>query len=345
MKIAGGMFGLEEDTEVVQANSPQFLLGPNLLFLSARCGLKFLVDHLKPAQVWLPSYLCCSILESIDPKKTDLCFFEVGYDLEVVSLEWMDNLIPGSLVVLIDYFGFPCDDEICSKAQSRGAYVLEDASQALLSKHTGRQSDYLLFSPRKTVGVPDGGVLRFLNGHNPPDIHLNDPPANWWLKSLEASIGRREFDLNGGERKWYDLFREVERDYPMGFYRMSDLSKTLLESSIDYETVSEKRRMNFAMLAESFGRISVIKELDQQTVPLGFPIRVHNREAIRQHLFKHNIYPPIHWDIIDCVPGRFSGSHRLSAEILTIPCDQRLEPDDILRIIKILHEGLGVHGA
>jgi hypothetical protein len=335
------MFGFEACLDAVPAAEPQFMHEPKLLFLSARCGIKFLIDTLRPAQVWMPSYLCCDIIDAVDPQVTELRFFEVGYDLEVTSLDWLDVLLPGSLVMLIDYFGFPCNDHVAKEAKARGAFILENATQALLSTHVGRQSDFLLFSPRKTLGVPDGGILRYLRDGALPPAHLIPPPQEWWLKALEACIARREFDRYGGVRRWFDLFRQLEAAYPLGPYRMSELSEMLLESVFDYPAIAQARRANYAYLAESFAEHALINRLDENTVPLGFPIRLRKRDEVRQFLFDHGVYPPVHWQIKECVPAQFVESHRLSAHIMTIPCDQRLGRDDVMRISDLLHRALG----
>jgi hypothetical protein len=341
MRIAGGMFGFEGSLGYVQTNVPQFMSEPRLLFLSARCAIQFLIHKLNPPQVWMPSYLCCSMIDAVDQKLTKLMFFQIGLDLESVSLDWLDLLSPGSLVVLIDYFGFPCSRQVIKDVQSRGAFVLEDASQALLSSHVGHQSDFVLFSPRKTIGVPDGGVLQFRRNHPSFSVELLPPPRKWWLKALEACIARREFDKFGGDSSWYELFRQVEGTYPLGLYRMSELSEFLIETAFNYDAIAEARRANYAYLMERLSDYALIKELDDSTVPIGFPISVNNRDNVRQALFDLQIYPPIHWEINECVPNSFNASHELSKRIMTIPCDQRLKRDNLIRIADILSAAMG----
>ena len=336
MRIVGGMFGLEASLDTTKATGPRFMREPKLLFLSARCGIKFLVDSLKPAQVWMPSYLCCSMMDAIDPRASVLKFFPVGYDLQITSLDWLDLLLPGSLVVLIDYFGFPCDDHVATEAQSRGALVLEDASQALLSTRVGEHSDFLLFSPRKTLGVPDGGILRRSGDGALPPAKLMAPPREWWLTALDACIARREFDRFGGQRNCFELFRQLEAAYPLGPFRMSELSEMLLESAFDYAAIAKARRANYAYLAESLADCALFKKLDGDTVPLGFPIRLRKRDEVLRFLFEQEVYPPVHWPIAECVPSEFVESHRLSTEIMTIPCDQRYGLEDMARLADLI---------
>jgi hypothetical protein len=64
-------------------------------------------------------------------------------------------------------------------------------------------------------------------------------------------------------------------------------------------------------------------------VPLGFPVRLKNRDQVQQNLFKHKIYPPVHWPIKDVVPETFIESHLLSDQILTLVCDQRYDFDEM----------------
>lgn len=345
MRIVGGMFGLPEDISAVGNSKPPFMQEPYLLFLSARCAMHCLIKSLRPRQVWLPSFLCCSMLQAVDPSTSEIHFFPVDYDLRVSSIAWLSELKAGSLVVLIDYFGFPCDGDLIQQIIKRGAYVLEDASQALLSSHVGEHSDWVVFSPRKFLGVPDGGILLLRNDQTLlPIRELMPPPGEWWLRAVEACVERREFDKFGGERRWFDLFRKVEAFFPVGAYRMSDLSQLLLQVGFDYDAIAEARRTNFRLLAERLSEYAIFSTLDEGTVPLGFPVRVHNRNQVREALYGYGVYPPVHWDVSQCVPNTFEESYRLSHCIMTIPCDQRLGHDDIVRTADIflkVVKGLG----
>ena len=54
---------------------------------------------------------------------------------------------------------------------------------------------------------------------------------------------------------------------------------------------------------------------------------------MREKLFKQEIYPPIHWRLAGAVPESFVASHRLAADILTLPCDQRYALADMERMV------------
>jgi dTDP-4-amino-4,6-dideoxygalactose transaminase len=116
---------------------------------------------------------------------------------------------------------------------------------------------------------------------------------------------------------------------------MSELSEAMLKHAMNWEDISVRRRKNYLHLQEKIGEFALIPLLDDATVPLGFPVRVANRNSIREALFRAEIYPPVHWPINECVPDEFTESHTLSREIMTLPCDQRYNEEDLDRMIEV----------
>lgn len=334
-RIIGGMFGLETPKETRHA-SPTFITQSKCFLVNGRSGIALVIRQLSIARAWIPSYLCESIIDALNGSAVEINFYEVNYDLEIASSTWVDDVESGDLVVLIDYFGFHCfDGALASRIKEQGAWILEDACQALLSD-VATYSDFVLYSPRKFVGVPDGGILTVKCKVNLDGVSLASAPELWWLKSLRASLLRREYDHDGASRAWFDLFQESESSSPIGLYSISDLSKSLLTCCIDYSLVAERRVENFRLLSEELREFALFKDVPVGVVPVGFPIRVKSRDRIRAALFGHGIYPPVHWQIGRVVPDRFSDSHRLAADIMTLPCDQRYTGSEMRRMLECL---------
>ena len=304
------------------------------MLLNARCAIRLLLERLSPRQTWMPSYLCESMLHAADRTSTRVRFYPVDYDLHTASVTWLTDVGEGDVVILIDYFGFPCDAAIARGAKERGAVVVEDACQALLSDGVGELADYALFSPRKFLGVPDGGVLRGRTAFDREASVTEEPPADWWLPALEAMVQRREFDRYGGEPAWFGLFRDVEDRAPIGAFAMSDLSRRLLLHAFYYEAIADRRRRNYEYLSRRLPGIALRPELPHGVVPLGFPVRVARRDELRQRLFDGKIYPPVHWPVPSAVPARFEEARRLAGDIMTLPCDQRYDEADMERIVQ-----------
>jgi dTDP-4-amino-4,6-dideoxygalactose transaminase len=333
--LIGGMLGLE----LGSAGQPApFLKGGELLFVNARSALAWLVETLCPSRVWLPSYLCSAVARPLLDHGVATYFFPINDHLEPWPGPWLKQLQPRDLVVAIDYFGFPCPPWFPEQVRQSGAWFVSDASQALLSAGAGQLADFVLFSPRKFVGVPDGGVLRMNTKLSLRKLALDAAPAAWWLSALEAAVVRREFDAHGGPRRWFELFQQTEEAAPVGPYAMSELSRLLLTRAIDYAALARRRQENFRTLLEQFPELALYRVLPEEVVPLGFPIRLRDRDRVRDQLFAADIYPATHWPLDGLVPAQFEASHRLAREILTLPCDQRYDLADMDRIVQALRK-------
>lgn len=338
--LTGGMLGLELGTSTRTAEPPFFKSG-ELLFVNARSALAWLVEALCPNRVWLPSYLCACLVETLYDQGVAAFYFPVNEHLEPQPAAWLQQLRPRDLVVAIDYFGFPCPPWFPEQVRQAGAWLVEDASQALLTADVGRQADFVIFSPRKFVGVPDGGVLRLNTRLSIRKLTTEPPPVDWWLKSLAATVLRREFDRHGGAREWLPLAQATEKDAPVGPYAMSELSRQLLSHGIDFQHVARRRRENYGSLLNDLNDRALFRVLPDGVVPFGFPIRVPNRDHVQESLLASAIQAEVHWPIRDLVPAQFEASHRLAADLLTLPCDQRCGGDEMDHVVQSLRKACG----
>jgi len=338
-EIIGGMFGLEEPVSFSTSDAP-FLKEDSLFLINARSAIRLVVDRFSSPTIWLPSYLCPAIVEALRGTQAQIRFYALDDQLAQTSRKWFEGIRERDLVVVIDFFGFPADAECVREAQERGARVLEDAGQALLTQRVGSTADFVVFSPRKFAGVADGGILNCKDRQSFESVQLHQPPGKWWLKAWFATVLRREFDLHGADRRWFQLFRETEAEAPVGPYAMSELSRLLLTKVISYSGVAQRRIDNYRELDKTLGHLALFPSLPSGVVPLGFPIRAKNRDSVQQKLFREQIYPPIHWALCGVVPPEFTQSHQLSAEILTLPCDQRYNRSDMERTAHVVLEAV-----
>jgi len=328
------MFALPEFCKPPLRQVKYDFLSPSSLFLAnARSSITILANILQSKTVWMPSYFCPVMLQALKRQGVEIQFFPVDLHLRIEITDWISRINKNDLVILIDYFGFPTELSIAEKIKARQAWILEDASQAMLTYERLPLADFLIISPRKFTGVPDGGVLVSKCSIKFDEIALEDAPLEWQVDSLRASVLRKGFDRGlTQDRMWYTLFRKQEEDIPIGYFSMSDISRYLLENIIDYTEIAGKRRENYLFLLERLKPWAMYKTLNDSVVPLGFPIVLENRDAIRQKLFAECIYPPVHWEIKDAVPSVFEHSHWLSAHIMTLPCDQRYNFEDMERL-------------
>jgi dTDP-4-amino-4,6-dideoxygalactose transaminase len=128
---------------------------------------------------------------------------------------------------------------------------------------------------------------------------------------------------------------------PTGLHPMSNFTQAQMVGVIDFDNDRLQRISNFNFLFSELERVSLIKDM-KGSAPLGFPIVLERRDEVRSALFKHNIYPPIHWAIQGVVPVQYKESHELSRRVMTIPCDGRYDSFDMRRIVSILENECGV---
>ena len=123
---------------------------------------------------------------------------------------------------------------------------------------------------------------------------------------------------------------------------MSTLSRAMLQHSFDYGAIARQRISNYLALTKNLSKWALFPTLLPGTIPVGFPVRLEARDQVRQALFAEEIYPPVHWASGRGCSERFSvPATFLSAEILTLPCDQRYNEQDMERISNIIIEGSG----
>ena len=259
--------------------------------------------------------------------------YPVSRSLTLEEDSWIADIRPNDLVIAIHYFGFELSSFPWRQVCAAGAVLLEDCCQALFRAGAWTGSYGRVFSPRKFIGVPDGGILVGDGAAKSSAPALGPAPGDWWAQALEVGLLRRDFDLAGAESNWYERFRQVEATFPLGAFKASELSTCILERGIDYPQMAEARRSNYFALLSDLREYALFTVLEDECVPMGFPVAVPaaRRDSILRFLYARQIYPPIHWRLGDSVPPEFAASHRLSASILTLIVDQRYDARDMRR--------------
>jgi hypothetical protein len=336
--FVGGMFGRERAATV--SRGLEGLLGERAsLWVNGRSAIREIALRVLPRRIWLPNYACSSLRAAIaDLRHTAVEHYPVTRAL-LPDNEVAQRVAPDDLVVVIDYFGFPIGCEFLDRCRRSGALILEDACGALFRRPADSLADFLVRSPRKFVGVPDGGILNVIRDGLPECVPAAPPPSRWQRRSIEAFERRSLFDAGDSDRSWFDLFQEVERDQPCGPFGMSPAAIELLQS-IDVASITARRRHNYEILLEQLSAWALFPRLPDGVVPLGFPLLCPDREPLQRRLHQRQIYAAVHWRLGDPPPQSPEVIRELAACQLTIPCDQRLDADTMRAIAGIVRQEL-----
>ncbi|PIQ23296.1 hypothetical protein COW36_08110 [bacterium (Candidatus Blackallbacteria) CG17_big_fil_post_rev_8_21_14_2_50_48_46] len=336
----GGLFAYHEIN--LQAE-PHWPFPESALFTwNARSALYLLIQSLKPERIWLPSFICPQLIDAVS-EQVKISFYEIDQTLKPVHLRWTQKLRSDDLVLCPIYFGMLPSTAFIQALQDSPASMVVDAAQGLFVKSLFPDG-YTLYSPRKWLGIPDGGVL------TGPRISLKfnelpPPPAVPWLKMQKALLLRRDFDFKGKhdiqlQAEWFHLYQRAETEQKTGAYAMSSHSRAILNHAVNYSEIARIRRENFKYLLDQIPDLAVFKELPEQAVPLGFPIQTPQRDKLQHSLAKAQIYCPVHWRLENRIPSEFQNSHLLSEQILTLPIDQRYQEQEMHYLLKHLLKSL-----
>lgn len=318
-RAIGGYFELELPRGEV-------LLHDNALrFQSSRAAFLALLRAERPAAVWMPWYICDAMIEPLRMTGTPVKRYRLDADLGVQSAdigadEWL---------LYVNYFGLcarQVNDVLSRFPRER---VLIDNAQALFAQ----PADCLatLYSPRKFLGVPDGGYL--ITGQ---PVGMPEAIDDGSLLRCGHLLTRLAKDAEAGYADYTAAEEGLKHQEPL---RMSRLTERLL-ASVDYAHVRARRAENFAFLHEKLHRYNRFTfHHDEHAVPLCYPI-FDVPTGLRETLRAQRIYTPTYWPDVAHAEGAPDFERNLPASALCLPCDQRLTRDDLTPMVQHLLDWL-----
>lgn len=306
-------------------------------FQSGRSALQAVVRAARLETVWIPDYVCDTVIAAAREGGAALRFYEIGPGLTPVEVP--ARLGPGQALLYVNYFG------LCS-AQVRALRSLLPARSLIIDDchapfHDPGDVLASVLSPRKFAGLPDGGLVRTGAGW-----HLQEPE-----EQDADSIDRARFLLRrAGEsaRAGYAEFDAARRSLNgIAPRRMSALTRRMLRS-VDWDAVAAARRRNFAAMHERLAPTNALRwDPAPQDVPLCYPYRVPGCDsaAARERLAAQDIFVPTYWPdaLARLPPGRWERG--LMDETLFLPIDQRMDGTQVQhvceRVLDTLHDSKG----
>jgi len=131
------------------------------LYLIAKFRIK--ATGKKNIVVWCPDYFCNSSLAPLRELGVQLKFYQIQEDVNPnieSCLELMKEAKP-DLIIAVHYFGKPAELSGLQNISSEiGAWLIEDSAHvAIPVKKIGTYGDFILYSPYKSLPIPDGALL------------------------------------------------------------------------------------------------------------------------------------------------------------------------------------------
>tara|TARA_B110000971_G_C20035336_1_gene513864 strand:- start:3838 stop:4830 length:993 start_codon:yes stop_codon:yes gene_type:complete len=242
--------------------------------------------------VLVPELICEEVTETIKKVNARPVFYKVKYNLQPETLIFKKNI---KAVIAVNYFGFPQDLNpfriFCKKNK---VLLIEDNSHGLLSKNSdkkklGLRADIGIFSFRKTLFCPDGGILsinkRIKFTEKEQLVFTNHSIYYFYLKKILLSI------QNKSGVKIFFWFQSLVRIYRLIFYGNKILNENnpskrrlLIKGphKISYQILNRtnfinegiRRKKLFLLFENKLSGLNinpVFKNLSESTIPYGYP--------------------------------------------------------------------------
>lgn len=287
-------------------------------FMSGRSALQAIIAENDFRTVALPFWICESVIEQFINKGIDVVF----YDKEIPEAD---------AIVIMDFFGFS-QKKIIS---SFNGIKIRDVTHSIFS-NSFSDSDYYFGSLRKWAGFYSGG---FAWGFKEP-INYETDTSNYLSLRRKAMVLKRDYiEEKIDSKKYLDIFNQAEQELKAVGILPAALSDIQKAKILDVDFIRKSRRHNANVLLEALKDIAIYPILEDHDCPLFVPIRLKNRDKLRERLIESQIYCPVHWPI--------SKLHKLQPwmklfyeEQLSLVCDQRYSEKDMYKIIKVIRDFL-----
>lgn len=270
--------------------------------------------------IWLPAYICDTVVILLRDYSINCKYYHVTSDLEpdFCALE-KEAVRKGDFFLLVHYFGFPIAQsktvDFCNK---NGLILIEDCAHSIVKKvgqsKIGTRGEAGIFGLRKVLPIPNGGVLYLKNARISLPRRLYTAQSEY--RKVTKMIVQWVFQIAG--RSWRlrdgiiskDNFLSLPGnhyyfDYSEGISKWSEK----IISATKINKVMNSRRRNFQVLMEAVANIPAItipvtlNLEDSETVPWIFFFYHEESERLINILIKNGIsacfFPTLPIDIYD----------------------------------------------
>ena len=274
---------------------------------TARNCFEYVLRARRYDKVYIPYYTCEVLLEPINKLGIDYEFYHINELLEPVLSPLLNKK---EAFLYTNYFGLK---QNCLKdfADLYGEQLIVDNAQAFYSEPEPGIDTF--YSARKFFGVPDGAYLY-------TSLKLEqDLEWDFSFERMSHLLKRIDFGAEAG----YSDFRNNE-DALCGneIKNMSRLTDAIL-SGVDYNSVKQRRRENFAFLDEQLKNTNRIHwDLDDDAVPMVYPYWTDDA-SLKQKLIANKVFVATYWPNVKEWTKDGMLEYELAEKLIPIPVDQR----------------------
>ena len=321
---------------------------------------------MKPGDsVLVPAYICPAVIDPFQKLGIQVLFYPVDQTLAPDARAIRELLLKKPRAILIvHYFGFPAQAEaVIQECREHGLWIIEDCAHTLPLPSKGiigNLGDVTMYSLPKLLPVPDGAVVVVNNDRLPwPQapteanrrlvlVNLVWQAANTLEVLMGMSLRTRLRESRTSTNMITALRQPSARNgEPRSYhrFRMSPVSQAI-HRRFDLGSIAKRRQQNYGWLAAAIksikGATPIYGDLEPPCAPLGFPILVDRREAVRSKLMASGVDPRPIWSALPAqVPVEgFADARYVAAHNIVLPVHQDLTPRALAHIVSALDRAI-----
>lgn len=293
---------------------------------SGRNALEYILRVIGPENIsmlYVPRFTCEVVIEPMHKLGIhQFKFYDVDDKLEVKN---MPKLQDDDYIIINNYFGIK-DLYINQLIGRIPKHIIVDNSQALF--YPAKIGIKSFYSPRKFVGVPDGGLANV-----PGEIESLEQDESY----DRCSHLLERIDL--GANKGFDDFKANSKKLKnLPLRKLSALTGKLLQG-IDFHLVQGQRKHNYDILRTALQDSNLLETPNSNEIccPMVYPYRIKDKD-LRQKLIDNKIFVATYWPNVFewCKPEDLE--YKLTKEIIPLPIDQRYGEEEMEEIINIISD-------
>lgn len=312
-------------------------------YSSGRQALEAVLIYIGCSKLWVPAYFCHESLSRIAHLGIEVVYYdctpETNPDDAIKDL----SVKTTDAILRMNYFGrFGFHN-----SGNYGCTVIEDHSHDLIGEWAyNSNADWCIASLRKTLPIPDGGILWSPKKYSLPAIDNEDKRHNHiGPLRFEAMALKTKF-LNGqniNKQDFLELFQKTEEMFDSaGMSHISRASTDIIKSMDIYEWYSLKRK-NYEALTRQL-RLPIDEEIFPMTYHAGTPFSMvilfstkGCRDRVRQELIERSVYPAILWSIPEDMPH---DAVSFGSRMLSIHCDARYTTGQMEVLAELINQSV-----
>ena len=315
-------------------------------------------------QVLIPASICAAAIEPVAALEIPVVSYRLNTDLTPDVLD-IESKLKGSstAVITVQFFGFPVDlKPLRDLCDLQGSFLIEDCALSLYGQRgdqpVGSQGHASIFSWRKFLPVPDGGVLRINDDRlSPASIAPTAPrllpssTGRFVIKSLLSSVMLSRVSPKSQFLRWAIPTANVQEPFILDDdYSPSEGNSTLsnwLFNHMDHQRVIDSRRKNashwFNWVAGRKDVTLVHSTLGEGDVPYGVPVLVHDAEQVVRFMEQHGVLieaplnrPYYESQILKNPDQRYPEIEDMAKRTILLPVHQSLKRHHVNRVSSLL---------